>query len=128
MYGLSHRKGSIAPGLDADLVIWYPGSHPRAKTVIRNENLHHSIDYTPFEGMTVGNWPRYVILRGSVAWDRDGGGIVGNAGRGQYLKRTKGEVVVGKAEGFGMEVNGLGGNEEQLVPVGMKKGERALWM
>jgi dihydropyrimidinase len=32
--------------------------------------MHHDIDYTPFEGVHVGNWPRYTILRGTTVWDK----------------------------------------------------------
>ena len=127
MYGLSHRKGSIAPGLDADLVIWYPTSDPRARTVIRNQKLHHAIDYTPFEGIELGNWPRYVILRGEVSWDRDAGGVIGEVGKGEYLKRRMGEVVVGRLDGFGMKGKDAF-YQEDIVPTGMKPGERSLWM
>ena len=129
MYGLSGRKGSIAPGYDADIVIWYPPSHAsismQKKARISNEILHHNIDYTPFEGFEVGNWPRYVLLRGLVKWNRDlemeavekgegyGKGILGAAKDGQFLKRGKGEVLVGRS-----------GQD----PYGMMEGERESWM
>ncbi|KIW85116.1 dihydropyrimidinase [Fonsecaea pedrosoi CBS 271.37] len=131
MYGLSGRKGSIAPGYDADLVIWYPRHHSTTTTTttasdgkikITNEILHHSIDYTPFEGFRVFNWPRYVLLRGQVKWNRDvevaqgpGAGVLGNPSDGMFLKRGKGEVLVGRS-GMGRE------------PEGMKFGERSAWL
>lgn len=120
LYGLGGRKGSIAPGYDADLVIWYPASHRDGETTIENRMLHHSIDYTPFEGMKVNNWPRYVLLRGQVKWDRDvelregiGKGLLGKPGDGLFLKRGPGKVLVGR----------VGQN-----PQGMKEGERTAWM
>lgn len=42
LYGLDHRKGEIAPGMDADLVIWYPDGQCPVKT-ITNDILHHDI-------------------------------------------------------------------------------------
>jgi dihydropyrimidinase len=113
IYGLDGVKGSIAPGYDADLSIWYPGGDSRGLTTITNDALHHDIDYTPFEGVRVGNWPRWVILRGQVKWDRDAGGLVGKPGDGKFLKREKGKVLVGRTGG---EV------------VGMKDRERDFWM
>ncbi|KAK8858962.1 dihydropyrimidinase [Kwoniella newhampshirensis] len=56
LYGLQHRKGSIAPGMDADIVIWFPNGTIQEE--ISNDKLHHSIDYTPFEGFQATNWPR----------------------------------------------------------------------
>lgn len=98
LYGLGDRKGTIAPGYDADFVIWYPteeqakqrGSQKTmAPFTLTNAMLHHDIDYTPFEGMEFQNWPRYTILRGKVVWDRDNGGLLGKMGDGVFLKRGR---------------------------------------
>jgi dihydropyrimidinase len=86
LYGLGGRKGSLTPGHDADIVIWYPDDK---EFTITNDALHHSIDYTPFEGMKVRNWPRWVFLRGKLAFDRDSNAVVGKKGDGQFLKRGK---------------------------------------
>lgn len=87
LYGMYPRKGAMIPGVsDADLVIWYP-EHALGEVSVTNDILHHDVDYTPYEGRKVSNWPRYTILRGSVIWDRDGGGIVASKGVGQFLKR-----------------------------------------
>lgn len=96
LYGLSESKGTIAPGMDADLVIWYPAEGDKAMETVRltNEMLHHDIDYSPFEGVEFSNWPRYTILRGKVVWDRDGEGIKGLKGEGRFLKR--GSSTLGK--------------------------------
>ena len=63
-YGLHPRKGSISIGADADLVIWHEG-----ETTITNQNLHHAVDYTPYEGMRLRAWPAITLSRGRVIWD-----------------------------------------------------------
>ncbi|KAI1129445.1 hypothetical protein F5Y10DRAFT_151586 [Nemania abortiva] len=89
LYGLYPRKGAIIPGVsDADLVVWYPEGR-LGDFALTNGLLHHDVDYTPYEGRMLNNWPRYTILRGKIVWDRDGGGIVGEKGYGQFLKRQE---------------------------------------
>ncbi|AWB33392.1 dihydropyrimidinase [Orrella marina] len=63
-YGLHPRKGSISIGADADLVIWEEGEF-----TITNQNLHHAVDYTPYEGMHLRAWPAITLSRGRVIWD-----------------------------------------------------------
>ncbi len=77
-YGLHPRKGTIAIGSDADLVVW-----DHRELVIRNENLHHAVDYTPYEGMTLKAWPALTVSRGEVVWD--GERLVASEGRGRFL-------------------------------------------
>ncbi|WP_343582984.1 dihydropyrimidinase [Herbaspirillum sp.] len=79
MYGLYPRKGTIAIGSDADIAIW----DPHKEVVIRNEMLHHDVDYTPYEGMRITGWPETTLSRGEVVWD--GGQVRGAVGRGQFL-------------------------------------------
>ncbi|KAH5246851.1 hypothetical protein HBI42_133440 [Parastagonospora nodorum] len=113
LYGMDDRKGTLMVGFDADLVIWYPPGDPRGKVTITQEQLHHGVDYTPFEGISVQNWPRYTILRGKVVWQHDGAGIVGEKGYGKFLHRNKGKLVTGKMGQQGR---------------GMLPGERDLWL
>lgn len=80
LYGLAGRKGTIAVGSDADLVIW--GNKP---VVVRNEMLHHNVDYTPYEGMLLKAWPVCTMLRGQVIWD--GVTFTGEVGAGRFLRR-----------------------------------------
>ncbi|MGE8201630.1 MAG: dihydropyrimidinase [Variovorax sp.] len=79
-YGQHPRKGTIAVGADADLVVW--GTTPRA---IRNADLHHDVDYTPYEGIEVKAWPALTLARGEVVWD--GERFHPRAGRGEFLRR-----------------------------------------
>jgi dihydropyrimidinase len=81
-YGLYPRKGTIAIGADADLVIWDRFA-PGDERVIRNVDLHHAVDYTPYEGMRVKGWPAITLSRGEIVWD--GSAPQGAAGRGRFL-------------------------------------------
>ncbi|PWY94846.1 putative allantoinase [Aspergillus sclerotioniger CBS 115572] len=88
LYGLYPQKGALIPGLsDADLTIWYPSA--QEPFPITNSALHHNVDYTPYEGHMITQWPRYTLLRGEVVWDRDNGGIVGQKGFGKFVKRDR---------------------------------------
>jgi len=60
LFGLFPRKGTIAPGSDADLVVW----DPRVSSVIKAENLHQRVDYTPYEGFKQTGQALHVFLRG----------------------------------------------------------------
>lgn len=81
LFGLYPRKGTIAPGADADLVLF----DPNQQVTVSADTLHQNCDYTPYEGMRLEGWPRTVLSRGEVIV-RDGQ-FVGFEGRGQYLKR-----------------------------------------
>jgi dihydropyrimidinase len=78
--GLYPRKGVIAPGSDADLVLIDPSI---AKTLAR-EDFHVS-DYSPWEGWPVRGWPVTTILRGKVVVDR--GRLLGDLGDGRLVPR-----------------------------------------
>jgi len=82
MYGLYPRKGSIAPGFDADIALW----DPNRRETIAQARLHHGADYTPWEGFEVTGWPVMTILRGEVVAQE--GRIVGRKGFGQVLDRV----------------------------------------
>ncbi len=76
-YGLHPRKGTIAVGSDADLVIW-----DEREVVVRNQDLHHNVDYTPYEGRALRAWPGVTIVSGEVVWD---GVFHPRKGRGRFL-------------------------------------------
>lgn len=82
IYGLYPKKGSIAPGFDADIVLW----DPNRKETIRQELMHHGADYTPYEGLEVTGWPVMTVLRGKVVMQD--GEILGEPGDGGFLKRS----------------------------------------
>ena len=81
IFGLS-RKGYVAPGFDADLVIFDPG---RWVTLQAGRTLHGRVDWSPYEGLRVQGWPRDVLCRGRVVV-RDGE-FVGAAGWGRFVSR-----------------------------------------
>jgi dihydropyrimidinase len=75
-------KGAIEVGRDADLVLF----DPAADHVIRQAGLHHTSDFTPYEGMTVPGGVHSVLLRGRwVIRDAD---FVGPRGDGHFLERS----------------------------------------
>ncbi|KAF2097612.1 D-hydantoinase [Rhizodiscina lignyota] len=99
LYGLYPRKGAVMPGQsDADLVVWYPPGKMK-EFALKNEMLHHNVDYTPYEDKTIKQWPRYTILRGEVMWDRDGGGLLGKKGYGNFVKRGPSSLAGSRSEG-----------------------------
>lgn len=83
MYGLYPRKGTIAIGADADLVIWETGG----QKVINNNDLHHNVDYTPYEGIEINAWPLITMSRGRVVW-RDCQ-YLGQPDLGEFLPCTR---------------------------------------
>jgi dihydropyrimidinase len=78
-YGLHPRKGTIAVGSDADLVVW-----EERKQVLRNAALHHAVDYTPYEGIELAAWPGLTLAAGEVVWD--GTHFHPRSGRGRFLR------------------------------------------
>jgi dihydropyrimidinase len=81
IYGLYPRKGTIAVGSDADLVVW----DDARELTLTNAMLHHDVDYTPYEGMRLKGWPSTVIARGEVVVAD--GAVTGLPGRGAFLPR-----------------------------------------
>lgn len=83
LFGLYPKKGTIAVGVDADIVIF----DPNVERTISAETHHMAVDYSAFEGMQVTGEPVSVLSRGEfVVRDKQ---FVGTVGAGQYLKRAK---------------------------------------
>jgi dihydropyrimidinase len=81
IFGMYPRKGELAPGSDADLVIW----DPDARHTLSARTHHMRVDYSLYEGFEVTGAARTVLSRGEVIVD--GGRFLGRPGRGRYLKR-----------------------------------------
>ena len=81
MYGLHPQKGSIKIGSDADLTIW----DPNKIDTIRQSDLHHGSDYTPFEGIQVRGWPIQTWLRGQKIYEKNK--FLKQNNLGQYISR-----------------------------------------
>jgi dihydropyrimidinase len=81
IFGLFPKKGTIAPGSDADIVIF----DPEKKQKLSAKTLHMKVDYNPYEGREVTGVSETVISRGRVIVDV--GKFTGKAGAGQFLRR-----------------------------------------
>lgn len=82
LFGMFPKKGTIAVGSDADLVLF----DPSGTTTWGVETAHMRVDYNPYEGRTAKGSVRTVLSRGEVIVDN--GSFLGREGRGQFLKRT----------------------------------------
>ncbi len=82
IFGMYPKKGTIAPGSDADIVVW----DPEAELTISAQTHHMRVDYSMFEGFQVKGNARQVISRGEVVVE--GGKFLGKPGRGKYLRRA----------------------------------------
>jgi dihydropyrimidinase len=92
LFGLYPRKGTIAVGSDADIVVWDP-----EKQLTLSAKTHHSnINYNLFEGTKVTGAPEAVLVRGQVIVENDE--LVGKPGDGQFVKRARFGERLGAAE------------------------------
>lgn len=79
LFGLAPRKGTLAVGADADIVLW----DSEREVTIGNAMLHHATDYTPYEGRRVRGWPVTTISRGEIVCHE--GEARPARGRGKFL-------------------------------------------
>ena len=82
LFGLYPRKGTIAPGSDADVVI-YDGAY---RGRISAKTQHMAVDYSAFEGWEIEGRPELVTVRGAVQVRN--GKFVGKPGHGKFLSRA----------------------------------------
>jgi len=82
IFGMYPRKGTLAPGSDADIVVW----DPNVDHVISSKTHHMRVDYSMFEGARVRGNARQVFSRGELIVDN--GVFLGKAGHGKYLRRA----------------------------------------
>jgi dihydropyrimidinase len=82
LFGLYPRKGTIAVGSDADIVLW----DPNARRTLSVKTHHMRVDYNLYEGRTVTGAPKLVMLRGEVKVKDDA--FVGAKRKGSYLSRA----------------------------------------
>lgn len=86
LFGMYPRKGVIAVGSDADLVVW----DPAVKGMITAKTQHHNCDYTPFEGMETKGRAKAVFLGGEQAV---ADGELVKPGLGVYVARSESEYI-----------------------------------
>ena len=81
IFNIYPRKGAIAPGADADVVVW----DPKATKTISAKTHHQNIDFNIFEGMKVTGLASHTVSQGSVVWAD--GDLRAQKGKGRYIKR-----------------------------------------
>ncbi|MGK5639903.1 dihydropyrimidinase [Streptomyces sp. URMC 126] len=82
MFGLAPRKGTLAPGADADLVVY----DPHATQVLSATTHHMNVDYSAYEGKEVTGRVETVLSRGEIVIDERR--FTGRTGHGRYVPRT----------------------------------------
>ncbi len=87
LFGLFPRKGTIAVGSDADLVIF----DPNQTRTVENSMLLSNVDYSVYEGWEVTGWPSVTIRRGEVVFQN--GEVLGQPGSGQIVRRGPVELL-----------------------------------
>jgi dihydropyrimidinase len=81
VFGLYPQKGALAPGADADIVLF----DPEKTLTISTNMLHENVDYTPYDGFELTGYPVQTILRGQLIVDN--GQFVGKKQQGHFLPR-----------------------------------------
>ena len=84
IFGMYGKKGTLAVGADADVVVWDPKRTKR----LDQKNLHMNVDYSPYEGHTVPGSPSHVFSRGELVVKDDQWVAKRRQGRGEFVKRA----------------------------------------
>ena len=92
LFGLFPRKGTIAVGSDADLVVLDPQRH----RVIDGAAMQSNAGYSAYDGRDVYGWPRFTISRGDVVLEDDQ--VIAPPGRGQWLRRARSSHTTAAAQ------------------------------
>ena len=87
LYNLAPRKGTIAVGADADIVVW----DPAREVTLSDAMMHDKTGYTPYAGMKVKGWPETVLRRGETIVE--GGMLTAKSGSGAFLPRSGGKAA-----------------------------------
>ena len=88
LFGLYPRKGTIAPGSDADLVIW----DPEEKKTIADSDVLSKTGFSIYAGTEVTGWPQITIRRGEVVYE--GGEVDAEKGSGRIISRSRFKIPV----------------------------------
>jgi dihydropyrimidinase len=81
LFGLYPRKGTIAVGSDADLIVL----DPQLRRTIDGRSMQSNADYSVYDGREIFGWPRFTVSRGDIVLED--GQVVAEPGRGRWLRR-----------------------------------------
>lgn len=87
LFGLYPRKGTIAVGADADLVVW----DAEKKRTIDGATMNSRCDYSPYDGFEVTGWPKWTLSRGDIIFED--GVVTGLRGRGRLAERGPHQAI-----------------------------------
>jgi allantoinase len=82
IFGLYPKKGILAPGSDADIVVF----NPREKWEVKGEDMHTTAKWTPYEDMQITGKVETTIVRGKITYHE--GKIIGEKGYGKFVHPT----------------------------------------